>query len=108
MMAQQEFWKLSFQTLSMIFSLITLIMIHWHIIQEPVYDRKIQNHPSKLIIREVCKKNTQFSFKWADKDEILKEVLNLDASKWIDQTQVASYEFENKIASCKKNYELEH
>lgn len=90
MMAQQEFWKLSFQTLSMIFSLITLIMIHWQIIQEPVYDRKIQNHPSKLIIREVCKKNTQFSFKWADKDEILKEVLNLDAWKACQDSDIPS------------------
>ena len=27
---------------------------------------------------------------------------------WIDQTQVAKWEFKNKIASCEKNYELEH
>ena len=27
---------------------------------------------------------------------------------WIDQTWVASYEFKNKITSCKKNCELAH
>ena len=27
---------------------------------------------------------------------------------WIDQTRVASYEFKNKIGSCKKNSELTH
>ena len=52
-------------------------------IQEPVLNViiKYRNHPSILIIEEVCLKNTQFSFRCVEKDGILKEILNLDASK---------------------------
>ena len=40
-----------------------------------------RNHPSILTIRELCKNNPQISFRCVDKGEILKETLNLDASK---------------------------
>ena len=52
-------------------------------IQEPVLKAivKYRNHRSILTIGEVWKKNPQFSFRCVDKDEILKEILNLDASK---------------------------
>ena len=42
---------------------------------------KYRNHPSRLTIGEVCKKNPQFFVRGVDKDEILKEILNLGASK---------------------------
>ena len=53
------------------------------IIQERVLKGiiKYRNHPTMHTIGEVCKKNPQFSFKCIDKDRILKEILNLDASK---------------------------
>ena len=41
---------------------------------------KYRNHPSILTIG-VCKKNPQFSFRCVDRGEILKEILNLDASR---------------------------
>ena len=52
-------------------------------IQEPVLKAivKYRNHRSILTIGEVWKKNPQFSFRCVDEDEILKEILNLDASK---------------------------
>ena len=52
-------------------------------IQEPVLKVivKYRNHPSILTIGQVCKKNPQFSSRCVDKDKILKEILNLDASK---------------------------
>ena len=34
-------------------------------------ENKESNHPSMLIIGEVCKKNPQFSFSYVDKDEII-------------------------------------
>ena len=42
---------------------------------------KYRNHPSRLTIGEVCKKNPQFFVRGVDKVEILKEILNLGASK---------------------------
>ena len=42
---------------------------------------KCRNHPSILTIRELCKNNPQISFRCVDKGEVLKETLNLDASK---------------------------
>ena len=42
-------------------------------IQEPVLKAivKYRNHPSILMIGEICKKNPQFSFRCVGKDEIL-------------------------------------
>ena len=40
---------------------------------------KYRNHSSILTMGEYCKRNPQFSFTCVDKDEILKEILNLDA-----------------------------
>ena len=51
---------------------------------------KHKNHASILIVGEVCKKNSQFAFKWVDKDEILKEVLNLDAWKACQDSDIPS------------------
>ena len=61
-------------------------------IQEPVLKAivKYRNHPSILTIGEVCKKNPQFSFRCVDKDEILKEILNLDASKACQDSDIPS------------------
>ena len=52
-------------------------------IQEPVLKAivKYRNHPSILTTGKLCKRNPQFSFRCVDKDEISKEILNLDASK---------------------------
>ena len=61
-------------------------------IQEPVLKAivKYRNHTSILTIGEVCKKNPQFSFRCVDKDEILKEILNLDASKACQDSDIPS------------------
>ena len=40
---------------------------------------KCRNHPSILTIGEICEKDHQFSFRCVDKDEILKEIANLEA-----------------------------
>ena len=40
-----------------------------------------RNSPSILTMGEACQKQSQFSFKCEDKDKILKQILNLDASK---------------------------
>ena len=60
--------------------------------QEPVLKAivKYRNHLYMLTIGEVCKKNPQLSFRWVDKDEILKEILNLDASKTWQDSDVPS------------------
>ena len=61
-------------------------------IQEPVLKAvaKYRNHPRILTIGEVCKKNPQFSFRCVDKNEILKEILNLDASKACQDSDIPS------------------
>ena len=61
-------------------------------IQEPVLEAivKYRNHPNILTIGEVCKINPQFSFRCVDKDEILKEILNLDASKACQDSDIPS------------------
>ena len=61
-------------------------------IQEPVLKAivKYRNHTSILTIGEVCKKNPEFSFRCVDKDEILKEILNLDASKACQDSDIPS------------------
>ena len=51
---------------------------------------KWRNHPAILTIGEVCKKNPQFSFRCVDKDEILKEILNLVASKACQDSDIPS------------------
>ena len=85
MMTQQEFWILFF--LNIVRDLKILDYNNCdplaENIQEPVLKAtiKYRSHSSMRIIGEVCKKNPQFSFRCVDKDEILKEILNLDASK---------------------------
>ena len=61
-------------------------------IQEHVLKAIVQyrNHPSLLTIGKVCKKDLQFSFKCLDKDEILIEVLNLDALKACHDSDIPS------------------
>ena len=61
-------------------------------IQEPVLKAivKYRNHTSILTIGEVCKKNPQFSLRCVDKDEILKEILNLDAPKSCQDSDIPS------------------
>ena len=61
-------------------------------IQKPVLKAigKYRNHPSILNIEEVCKKNPRFSFRCVDKNEILKEILNLDASKACQDSDIPS------------------
>ena len=61
-------------------------------VQEPVLKAivKYRNHQGILTIGEVCKKNPQFSFRCIDKDEILKEILNLDASKTCQDSDITS------------------
>ena len=61
-------------------------------IQEPVLKAivKYRNHPSILNIEEVCKENPQFSFGCVDKNEILKEILNLDAPKAYQDSDIPS------------------
>ena len=51
---------------------------------------KYRNHPGILTTGEVFKKNSPFSFKCVDKDEILKEILNLDASKACQDSDIPS------------------
>ena len=51
---------------------------------------KCRNHPRILTIGEVCKKNSQFSFRYVDKDEMLTENLNLDASKACQDSDITS------------------
>ena len=51
---------------------------------------KYRNHPRILTIGEVCKKNSQFSFSYVDKDEMLTENLNLDASKASQDSDITS------------------
>ena len=62
------------------------------IIQKPVLKAivKNRNHPSILTIGEVCEKNPQFHFRCIDKDEILKEILDLDASKACQDSDIPS------------------
>ena len=61
-------------------------------IQEPVLKAtlKYRNHPRIFTIGEVCKKNPQFSFRCVDKNKILKEILNLDASKACQDSDIPS------------------
>ena len=61
-------------------------------IQEHVLKAIVQyrNHPSLLTIGKACKKDLQFSFKCLDKDEILIEVLNLDALKACQDSDIPS------------------
>ena len=49
---------------------------------------KYRNHPSILTVGEVCKKNPHF--RCVDKDEFLKENLNLDASKACQDSDIRS------------------
>ena len=51
---------------------------------------KYRDHPSILAIGEVCKEESDSSFLFTgiDKEEILKEILNLDASKACQDTDV--------------------
>ena len=51
---------------------------------------KYKNHSSILTLGELCKKNPLLSFRCADKDETLKEVLNLDASKACQDSDILS------------------
>ena len=51
---------------------------------------KYRNHPGILTTGEVFKKISPFSFKCVDKDEILKEILNLDASKACQDSDIPS------------------
>ena len=62
------------------------------IIQKPVLKEivKNRNHPSILTIGKVCKKNPQFHFRCIDKDETLKEILDLDASKACQGSDIPS------------------
>ena len=48
-------------------------------IQEPVLKAivKYRNHPSIVTIGEICKKNPQFSLRCVDKDELLKDILEV-------------------------------
>ena len=51
---------------------------------------KYRDHPSILAIGEVCKEKSDspFLFTGIDKEEILKEILNLDTSKACQDTDV--------------------
>ena len=51
---------------------------------------KYRDHPSILTIGEVCKEKSDspFLFTGIDKEEILKEILNLDASKACQDTDI--------------------
>ena len=51
---------------------------------------KYRNHPSILTIRGVRKKNPRISFRCVDTGEILKETLNLDASKACQDLDIPS------------------
>ena len=51
---------------------------------------KYRNHPGILTTGEVFKKISPFSFKCVDKDEILKAILNLDASKACQDSDIPS------------------
>ena len=61
-------------------------------IQEPVLKAivKYKSHQSILTIGEICKKDSQFSFRCVDKDEILQEILYLDASKACQDSDIPS------------------
>ena len=56
---------------------------------------KYRDHPSTLAIGEVCKEkyDSLFLFTGIDKEEILKEILNLDASKACQDTDVPTKVF---------------
>ena len=51
---------------------------------------KYRNHPRILTIGELCKKIPQFSLRCVDKDEILKEILNFNASKVCRDSDIPS------------------
>ena len=74
-------------------SLITVIGIDW---QETFWESvlkvivKYRNHASMFNIEEVCQKNSQFYFRCVDKDEILKDILYLDASKAYQDSDIPS------------------
>ena len=61
-------------------------------IQDPVLKAKVKyrNHPSILTIGELCKNDPKFSFRCIDKDEILKEILSLHASKACQDSDIPS------------------
>ena len=93
MMTQQDFWILS----SQIFGDLKILDYNncdplVENIQKPVLKAigKYRNHPSILNIEEVCKKNPRFSFRCVDKNETLKEILNLDASKACQDSDIPS------------------
>ena len=58
---------------------------------------KYRNHRRILTIGEVCQVNFQFSFRYVDKDEILTEILNLDASKPCQDTDIPSRIIEENV-----------
>ena len=61
-------------------------------IQESVLNTivKYRNHPSIFTMGETCKKNPQVSFRCINKDKMLKEILNLDASKSCQGSDISS------------------
>ena len=60
---------------------------------------KYRDHPSILAIGEVCKEKSDSSFLFTgiDKEEILKEILNLDASKACQDTDVPTRVFKENL-----------
>lgn len=46
---------------------------------------------------EACQKQSQFSFKCEDKDKILKQILNLDASKACQDSDIPPTDFKGDI-----------
>lgn len=56
-----------------------------------------RNSPSILTMGEACQKQSQFSFKCEDKDKILKQILNLDASKACQDSGIPSTNFKEDI-----------
>ena len=59
---------------------------------------KHKNHSSIFIIREVFQKIPYFSFRCVDTDEILKEILNLDASKACQDSDIPSRIIKENVA----------
>ena len=84
MITKQEFWTLFFQIL--------LVKITGYnncdLLAENIQEHALKtilnyrNHPSIMAIGEVCKRNPQFSFRCVNKDEILKEILDLDVKRF--------------------------
>ena len=87
MMTQQEFLIIFFSNIVSDLKIIDYNNCHplAENIQEPVLKAiiKHRNHPRILTIGKVRKKNQQFSFRSVDKEEILKEILNLDKFRCI-------------------------